>query len=159
MPTIRRSAWYAFSEIIIQALLCSNDIEERRAGVEKILELRGGEDDTTGDLSVRPRKTPTINPSASSLLELIEWSEGVYEPPLTCKLTTEQVKKFVEEPMEVPQWPCHAQSIERCVKQLTEAASKVYTHEKREGYIRGQEASRRLMSKNESKQDLMKLLG
>ena len=60
--------------------------------------------------------------------------------------------------MQVPPWPCHTQSIERCVKQVTEAAGKVYTQEKREGYIRGQEASRRLMAKIESKQDLMKLV-
>jgi hypothetical protein len=158
LPTIQRSAWYAFSESIIQTLLCSDDIEERRAGVQKILDLRGGDDDSLGDLSVRSRKTPIINPEASSLLELIDWSDGVYEPPLTCNLSTQEVKKFISEPMQVPQWPCHGQSIERCVKQVTEAAGKVYTHEKREGYIRGQEVSRQLMSKNESKQDLMKLV-
>uniref|UniRef100_UPI00358F4A34 uncharacterized protein n=1 Tax=Myxine glutinosa TaxID=7769 RepID=UPI00358F4A34 len=158
LPTIKCSAWYAFSEMIIQTLLCSDDREERRAGVQKIVDMRGGDDDTLGDLSVRPRKTPSINPSASSLLELIDWSDGVYEPPLTCKLTTAEVKKFFDKPMQVPQWPSHTQSIERCVKQVTEAAGRVNTHEKREGYIRGQEASRRLMSENESKQDLMKLV-
>lgn len=158
LPTIKRSAWYAFSEMIIQTLLCSDDSKERKAGVQKIVDLRGRDDDILGDLSVRPRNTPSINLSASSLLELIDWSCGVYEPPLTCKLTTSEVKKFIDKPMVVPQWPCHGQSIERCVKQVTEAAGRVYSHEKREGYIRGQEASRRLMSKNESKQDLLKLI-
>ena len=157
LPTVQRSAWYAFSEMIIQTLLCSSDSEERRAGVQKIVAMRGGDDNTLGDPSVRPRKMPAINPSASSLLELIDWADSIYEPTLTCKLTTAAVRKFIDEPMQVPQWPCHTQSIERCVKQVTEAAGKVYTHERREGYIRGQQASRRLMSKNESKQDLMKL--
>ena len=46
-------------------------------------------------------------------------------------------------------------SINREVCEIgTEAAGKVYTQEKPEGYIRGQEASRRLMAKNDSKQDL-----
>ena len=158
LPTIKRSAWYAFSEMIIQTLLCSDDSKERRIGIQKIIDLRGGEDNILGNLSVRPRRTPRINSDALNLLELIDWSDGAYEPPLTCKLTTAEIKKFIEAPMQVPQWPCHGQSIERCVKQVTEAAGRVYTHEKREGCVRGQEASRRLMSKNESKKDLMKLV-
>ncbi len=87
LPTIQRSAWYAFSEMIIQTLLCSDDSDERRAGVQKIIEIRGGDDDTLGDNSVRPRKTPSINTNASSLLELIDWSDRVYEPPFTCMQT------------------------------------------------------------------------
>ncbi|KAM5158256.1 uncharacterized protein ACMZJ9_009527, partial [Mantella aurantiaca] len=158
LPTIQRSSWFAFSEMVLQTLLCSEDQEERKAGVQKIIELRNNDDDTLGNLSVRPRKTPAVNPNAKSLLELIYWSEKVYEPPLTCKLKISEIGKFVEEPMQVPKWPCHEQSIERCVKQVTEASAKLYTHE-REGFIRGQEASRRMMSRNESKQDLMNIIG
>jgi len=158
LPTIKRSASYAFSEMIIQTLVCSDDADERQAGVEKILAMRDGDDDRLGDLSVHPRKTPSINSSVTSLLQLIDWSHGVYEPPLTCTLSKAEVMKFIDEPMQVPKWPCHAQSIERCVKQTTEAAGRVYTYEKREGYIRGQEASRQLLSRNESKQDLKKLV-
>ena len=66
-----------------------------------------------------------------------------------------EVKKFINEPMLVLQWSCHAQAIEyvQKMKQITEAAGRVqaYTHKTRED----QEASRRLMSRNESKQDLM----
>ena len=138
--------------MIIQTLLCSEKRDERSAGVHKIIEMRGGNDDTLGDASIRPRKTPPINCNASSLVDLIDWTDSVYEPPLTCDLTTTQVKRFIDDPMRVPLWPCHAQSIERFVKQVTEAAGRVYTHEKREGYIRGQDESRRVMSKNESKQ-------
>ena|SRR6218665_25724 len=81
-------------------------------------------------------------------LGLIDWSDGVYEPPLTCELTAAEVKKFVDEPMQVP--PCHAQSIEMCVKQVTGVSGKVYTQEKG---IRGHDESRRLMAKDDSKQD------
>ena len=61
-------------------------------------------------------------------------------------------------PMEVPNWSCHTQSIERVVKMVTEASEKYYSHEKRDGAIRAKEHSRRLMSKNESKQDLLSLI-
>ena len=124
LPTVKRSAWYAFSEMLIQTLLCSNNKEERRAGIQKIIDLRGGNDDIFGDLSVRPRKTPSINTSASNLLELIDWFDGVYEPPLTCKMTLTEIKEFIDKPMQVPQWPCHGQGIERCVKQVMEAAER-----------------------------------
>ena len=39
----------------------------------------------------------------------------------------EKIKKFINEGMQVPQWLCHAQAIERGVKQVTEAAGIVYT--------------------------------
>ena len=160
MPTIRRSAWYAHPESVIQALLCSEKREERQAGVDKILEIRGGGDEETqvGDSSVRIRKTPAINIGATSLLDLVDLSVGATEPPLTCKLTSSSIRRFVETPMEVPDWPSHTQSVERCVKMVTEAAGHVYSHERREGYIRSQVVSRELMSKNKSKKDIVKLV-
>ncbi|KAG8124629.1 hypothetical protein E2320_019886 [Naja naja] len=76
--------------------------QERRAGGQKIIDFRGADDDVLGDFSVCARK-PLINARASTLLELIDWSEGVYEPPLMCKLTIVEIKKFIDEPMQVPQ--------------------------------------------------------
>ena len=159
-PTVQRSSWYAFSEAILQTMLCSDNTEERKFAVDKIIQLRGEGDEEIqlGNSSVRPRKTPIVNTDAESLAEMIDWSKTIFEPTLTCQLTTAEVRKIVDEPMLVPQWPCHSQSIERCVKQVTEAAGKVFTHEKRDGYIRAQEASRKLMASNQSKQDLKKLI-
>lgn len=71
-PTIQRSAWYTFSKMIIQTLLCSDCSEGRKAGVQKIVYVMVGYDETMGDLSIRPRKTPSINPSATTQLELID---------------------------------------------------------------------------------------
>nr|XP_047125873.1 uncharacterized protein LOC124807716 isoform X2 [Hydra vulgaris] len=137
MKTIMRSAWFAFSECIIQTLLCSKDEEERKFGVQKVLEIRGVGDDNTqfGDNSVKIRKTPCINTDADNLTNLIEWKDSIYEPLLTTSLTTHEVRKFFHKPMVVPEWPCHSQSVERCVKQVTEACAKTYSHEKREEYI------------------------
>jgi len=103
MPTVRRSAWYAHSEAILQTLLCSEDQKERIEGVERILAIRGeGDPDTQlGDSSVRTRRTPDINCDASSIGDLISWSEGVSEPPLTCLISTSEVKNFIKTPMEV----------------------------------------------------------
>ncbi|KAJ8394481.1 hypothetical protein AAFF_G00044910 [Aldrovandia affinis] len=115
MPTVRRCAWYAHSEAILQTLLCSEDQKEMIERVERILAIRGeGDPDTQlGDSSVRTRRTPDINCDASSIGDLISRSEGVSEPPLTCFLSTLEVKNFINTPMEVLNWPCHTQSIER----------------------------------------------
>ena len=160
MPSVRRSAWYGFSESVLQAMLCSQEAGERIDAVEKILNIRGTGDETTqvGDSSVRSRKTPAINSDATTLSQLIDWTSAVYEPPLTCSLTTSEVKAFVNCPMVVPDWPSHTQSVERCVKMTTEAAAHVYSYQRREQYIKGQMVSRELMGRNRSKQDMKNLV-
>jgi|SRR6218665_1710764 len=107
----------------------------------KITEIR--DDETLGALSARQRNTPSIDPSASLLLKLIDC-----QGRLICVylVKSAEVKKFINEPMQVPQWLCHTQAKERCVKQVTEAAGKVCTLKTCED----QEASRRLMSRNKS---------
>ena len=161
MPTIRRSAWYAHPEAVLQAMLCSDNIAERKEAVSKIVQIRGEGDEATqlGDTSVRPRRTPEINIKAVTLNQLVDLDDPlVTEPPLTCTLTTERIKKFIDEPMEVPDWSSHTQSVERCVKMVTEAAGHVYTHERREAYIRSKVTSRELMALNNSKKDLCNLV-
>ena len=73
MPTVCRSAWYGHSECVLQAMLCSEEEQERRDAVEKILKIRGKGDENTqiGDSSVRSRKTPSINIEATTLTELL----------------------------------------------------------------------------------------
>ena len=70
--------------------------------MEIILAIRGeGDLDTLlGDSSVRARKTPDINCDASSIDDLISWSDGMSKPPLTCSLYTSEVKNFINAPME-----------------------------------------------------------
>ena len=108
MPTVKRSAWYAHSEALIQTLLCSEDQKERIKGVERILAIRGdGVPDTRGDSWGTPLSGPEGD--ASTIGDLISWSEGVSETPLTCSLSTSEVKNFINTPMMVPNWPCHTE--------------------------------------------------
>jgi len=160
MPVVRRSAWYANSEAVIQTLICSDREEERKAGIEKILEIRGNGNAEVqmGNMSLRQRITPEVNPDAKSLIDLIYWGAVTTESPLTCSLTTAQIKQFLNTPMIVPDWPSHTQSIERCVKMVTEASEHVYSQDRRDGYIRSHIVSRELMSRNMSKKDMYNLV-
>ncbi|KAG7172364.1 hypothetical protein Hamer_G031161, partial [Homarus americanus] len=78
---------------------------------------------------------PPINVNATKLSELVDLSLEVLEPPLTTSLTSQELRNLKETPMQVPKWPSHTQSVERCVKMVTEAAGHVYSHERREGYL------------------------
>ncbi|KAG7161165.1 hypothetical protein Hamer_G029678, partial [Homarus americanus] len=75
---------------------------------------------------------PPINANATKLSELVDLSLEVLEPPLTTSLTSQELRNLKETPMQVPKWPSHTQSVERCVKMVTEAAGHVYSHERRE---------------------------
>ena len=84
---------------------------------------------------------------ATCLSKLIDWSD-IAEPPLTCNLSTEVVKEFINTPMIVPKWPSHTQFVERCLRMTSESACHVFGQVRRDTYIRGQLASRELMGNN-----------
>ena len=132
MLTVQRGAWYAFSEDILQTMLCLENKIERRKGIERIIQIRQNRcEGNLGDKSVRIRKTPELNPTATNLNEVIAW-KNAYEPLCTCNFTTTQLNEYFSKTMAVPNWSCHAQSIERRVKQVTDACDRVFSHKKRE---------------------------
>jgi hypothetical protein len=119
-PTLARSAWYSHSEAVLQTLLCSEDMEERKFAVEMIMKLRKGEEQ--GDLSIRDRvHGDTFNPNAKKLIEICSGDYNVLEPVFTCPLSLKKIKELIETPMVVPYRPVHGQSMERVVKEVTRA--------------------------------------
>ena len=97
---------------LLLSLLASSNPQDRLFAVNQILKLRNG--DEYGDNSVRPRITPKLNLSATSLTNLISWKEEeVQEPAFTCSITTAEIKTFVETPYKPPQFSSHTQSTER----------------------------------------------
>ena len=144
------------SESVLQTLLVSQDEEERRFAVLKILDLRKG--NPLGNTEVRARRTPEINKNATSLVNLIDWDVGsIHEPVLTCHMSRHELIDLLDHPMKVPYMPVHGQAIERVVKQVTKAAGEVFGEEKRDGFIRAAAAQRALVPKRNSKQDLINL--
>ena len=156
MPYIQLSAWNAHSENLLRTLLCSSESEDRKFAIETICNLRGEE--SSGDTSLRIRKNPTLNINAKTLVELIDWSSDVHEPLLTCSLSKEDLLKLETVPMQVMDFPVHAQSIERCVKEVTRASATVYGEDRRDGFIKATLAHRTILPTNQSKIDLKKLI-
>ena len=123
-----------------------------------IVKLRKGNDQ--GDLGNRARiHIDFFNNSAEKLVELCSWDSNVFEPVLTCTMTVAEIKEFKERPMVVPYRPVHGQSIERAVKEVTRACEAVIGVEARDGFIRAGIANRQVMPKNETKLNLVRMIG
>lgn len=55
--------------------------------------------------------------------------------------------------MDFPDYPCHTQAVERCVKMVTEASMAVAGEKARDGFIRSQLQSRAIMPSFETKKN------
>ena len=109
---IRTGAWFAHSECLLLSLLSSSDADDREFAVKQILIKRNGSE--YGDDSVRPRITPKINLSATSLTKLISWTPNeVEEPIFTCSRSSAEIKTYLDTPFIPPSFSCHTQSTER----------------------------------------------
>ena len=64
---------------------------------------------------------------------------------------------LVEEPLPVPLYPVHTQSVESVVKLVTKAASSVEGFKARDGFIRARMEHRSSLSKFNTKQDILSL--
>ena len=58
-----------------------------------------------------------------------------------------QIRAFIDntDVIQLPHFPCHTQSAERCIKLVTEASAAVCGQEQRDGFIRARFESRTIM--------------
>ncbi|GBN64215.1 hypothetical protein AVEN_14001-1 [Araneus ventricosus] len=87
---------------------------------------------------------------------MIEWFKcDVTEPPITADLIIEELKSIAEnesiKDLQIYKFPFHTQSIERCVKLVTETASSLCGSYNRDGFIRNTMASLAIMPSFENK--------
>ena len=84
------------------------------------------------------------------MVELIAWSDPnhpAHEPVLTCDMTLAELINLSKSPLHVDIYNCHGQSMEKGMKEVTIASSKVYGFERCDGYVRAQLKSRCLAPK------------
>ena len=134
------------------SLLCSEDASHRSFAVDRILEIRGGND--FGDPSSRVFEPPKLNLKARSIIELIQWEEVcVTESALTCCLSKDEIQDLRNSRLTLPSFPSHTQGVERVIRELTDVCGKVAGTEARDGYIRARIASRAQCAKTTTKRD------
>lgn len=153
---IQRNAFFAHPENILITMIGDNRQHIRELALRRILKCRS----LKCDGEVRDFKVPELNFEASDYTELINWqSIEVSEPPLTKKITTEDLIKMITnmpDNIELLRFPCHSQAVERHIKMVTEASSSVCGNHARDGLIRAKIANRKAIPKMETKKDFIK---
>ena len=137
-------------------MLCDDDYAIRELGIRKILNSR----QTSGNEEPRPYKLPELNLKAKNYHSIILWNSSMSsDPPLLKNISTDKLKETIQKKEvnicldHIKDMPCHTQAVERAIKDVTEASSRVYGEERRDGMIRTRRQARREQSSFESKKD------
>jgi len=111
-----------------------------------------GENSATPHSQIRKFQVPEINVNPKTWVDLINWeSTTMTEPPIVSHLTNEQTEEIIDKPLIVPHYPNHTQSVELCVKLVTDASKTVYGSDSRDGFIRARITSRTVMPQFDNK--------
>lgn len=156
-PVIQRNGYFGHPENILLTMLGDERKHIRELALRRILKARLK---LRLPNKIRYFKLPPLNFKAEDYIDLISWQDcNITEPPLTFKYSEKELKDMLisgcgtenENLMAFPKLPCHTQTVERCVKLVTEASLAVCGHDARDGFIRSRLESRRLMPKFDTK--------
>ena len=149
---IQQNGYFGHSENLLLSMLMDVRPNIRELGLRQIIKARKLP-------SVRVFKVPSLNLSAKDHIELIDWhaTGTINEPPLTFGISEEEMLQFIKQKetpsVTFPCLLCYTEAVERCVKMVTEASEAVCGANRRNGYIKVQLESRRLMSFFHNKRD------
>ena len=139
-PVVQRNAFYAEPGVMVCAMLESENEEVRRVAVNLIRKTREKPN------KVSRSKVPLLSWNADRCDRIIDWTKvKFHEPFILSKLKIEDIEECYAKPFEFPKYPVHSQTVERAVKLVTEASSKVAGEERRHTSILSVLASRKSM--------------
>ena len=158
-PSIQRNASLAHPSIMLCSMLESTDVTIRCKAVQIIQRVRKNLPKVSKMKilkGVRKFSIPPLNWNASDWTEIIDWDTvKVYEPSILVKLESEQLENAKLEPVAFPKFPLHSQSVERSVKLVTEAATKVVGEAKRHQHILSVVGARKMGKSCDTKKDFV----
>ena len=131
-------------------MLYSDSERNRYLAVLRIKQIR-----TEPELPIGSQRIQPVNFNAESWSQLICLASAESEPPITKSLSEAELEAMVANPGILPRFPIHTQSVERAVKNTSEAATKSWSKEKRHKAIATKSAARGTRPKSHSKQDFM----
>nr|CAH7743086.1 unnamed protein product [Callosobruchus chinensis] len=145
---IERNSYFAQPENVLLAMLTDPREHIRRLAVNRIKKAR-----TNTSKELRVFKAPKLNFDADDYIDIIDWQNiNVTEPPITKALTIEELtEQSSHNTLNIGEYPCHTQAVERCVKVITDASLKVCGSEARDGYIRAKIDARKDLPSFENK--------
>lgn len=136
---VQRNAYFAAPSVLLCSMLASDNDTARCKAVNliKAARLKPPKPPKAKALrKIRKFEIPPLIWNADNWWEIIDWSKvKVVEPTILSKVSNEVLDEACTTPLTFPKFPCHSQSVERAVKLVTEAASKVCGGDKRHEHI------------------------
>ncbi|KAE9524457.1 hypothetical protein AGLY_015178 [Aphis glycines] len=152
---IQQNAYFLHPENILICTVTDNDPEIRKRGLELVLLSR----ETTKKVGkIRPFRVPKINFGATHYTELINWDE-IYltTPPVMNNFSTAELADYFNlnklPQLPILNYPCHTQSVERIVQEVSKASKMVCGSEARDELILSKISHRKLMPSLRTKAD------
>ena len=151
LKNLSKNSYCLLPEIFVYCLLKTDDIETREEGLKVVKKVRAAK-------KAIPRITNLydlqINFDAGRWQDLIDLSIAT-EPAVTQIFEDQVIIEHLMsgEPLDLPDFPSHAQSVERAVKLVSEASSFVYGLEARHKYILTKVKRRKLRPAFKSKSE------
>ncbi|XP_050514600.1 uncharacterized protein LOC126889917 [Diabrotica virgifera virgifera] len=155
-PVIERNAFFAHPENLLLSMIVDESAHIRELRLRRIIKSRTV---ASNKKLVRTFKPPKLNFQENEYYEIIDWTTtAISPPPLLRRVSDEEMWAKISTANTPEEWnfhkfPCHTQAVERCVKLVTEASSKLVGAKNRDGFIRTTLLSRASMLSFSSKQD------
>ena len=152
-PVVQRNAFFSHPENIILSMITDPQKHIRQIGYRRIRKSRSN----TPNKTVRKFQVPKLNFDCLSYTDLIDWQTVNERSLLTKNFSNEKLDELIVtgDIFPLPKYPNHTQSVERCIKLVTEASSLVTGTQRRDGLIRSRIISRKNFPRIESKADLI----
>ena len=142
--------FFAHPENILLTAVGDMNEDNRRYGIENIIAAREKLDPHGCNIRTFEKKNIALNFSAASYLDIIDWTKcDVTPPPLLSHISIEDL--IYSRPIVLDQITCHSQAVERAIKDISAASSKVYGHKSRHGLILTSKKSRLELPKLDNK--------
>lgn len=141
-------------ENILLSMMVDENMSTRKIALEKLLAAR--EESFNNKVNKLNCKLPTINFVATTYYEMIDWSTTYTLPPVMKNIRNEELiirlsSRDVFRDWDFCKFPCHTVAVERLVKLVTEASSKVCGMDNRNGFIQATLASRKSFKRFDTK--------
>lgn len=152
-----RNCYYAHPENILLSAVSDSDHSLRQRAVEMILDARRKQHDKKSDVPrVFSISQLNLNVRSKVYFDMLDWkTTEALAPPILQDVEEDELRSYCERIPDIPKFPCHSQGVERMIKEVTRASSKVFEHGSRHGMIVSAQSSRRQYKKLESKKDFM----
>ena len=103
---------------------------------------------------VRKFTIPDLDWNATEWVDIVDLDMvNIFEPSILSDISDEQLENIKIAPYSFPNYPLHSQSVERAVKLVTEAASKVVGEEKRHEHILSKVKARKVRKACDTKRN------